>query len=502
MKPNKLEIVAFLTGFGVLIIEIAGARLMAPYFGNTLFTWTAMIAVVLAALAGGYYTGGVVADRKNASWILPAAIFSSSAFIVAVPWLSVGISNASGFLGIVYGPPVASVLLFSFPSIMLGIVLPLAIKLKANTSRKVGRSAGNLYAFGSLGSIVGALSSGYLLIPYLGILNTFYFDGAVVALIGVSLFGIRYVPVAGAVLVLLAIVQVSPSTQTVFGNIIYQTDSQYYHIEIINYSGTLILKTDLTLQMTLIPSNTQIIEPFIYYQKLIYDNRPTVQRALFIGLGAGAMVDNLYRNTNATIDVVEIDPEIIRIAKEFFNLTNSSRINVINEDGRFFLRTTPDTYNMIDLDVYGAGFTIPYEFVTLETDREIYADLAQNGSMMMNIQSPLVGPDSCAFKSVYKTLGQVFPYTYYFPPYPSNFSVSQNIVILASKRSFPAGNAAELVGTFANASLTQWVSNNSYSAPVNMSGCPVLTDNNNPFEIYTNYALSYYCSFPSSAVFC
>lgn len=486
----KLEAIAFIAGAAVIVIEICGARMLAPYLGDTLFTWTSSISVVLASLGVGYMLGGRIADRWHDARILSLVLVASGAATLAIILISSAVLSVSLDFGFEYGPLFASVMLFAIPNIMLGMVTPYAVRLRSKALGKVGKNVGNIYAIATMGSIAGALLSGYFLIPYIGITQSFFAMGVILVTGGIALvFGSKGLFILAAVAAYPFVPQFHVSISG--GQTIYQTDTAYYHLEVVNYSGSLGLVTDLSLQ-TLVPKNRSEITQYYGYQGIIYKQAP-VSNALYLGLGGGAMVDQLYNDTNASIDVVEIDSSVVAVAKRFFGLPNSSRITIYEEDARFFLRVSAKKYNMIVLDTYGGSLSMPYQMLTIQAAQEMSSHLSSNGSVLINLVSPVDGNYSGAFKSVYKTFNAVFPNLYIFPLNPLSPQSEQNIIIIAStdKTRWSVANISRAFNATVGNSTSYEVAAEQYyhGATVNTIGYPILTDNRNSYDVYAAQAL-------------
>ena len=226
------------------------------------------------------------------------------------------------------------------------------------------------------------------------------------AITGIVMFGAKSIPILAIILVIALIPVASPYAGL---NVVYEADTPYYNLAVVNSSRSLLLLTDILGAQTLL--NANITDTYYGYQNLLYNKTSNVT-ALYLGLGGGAMITDLYKNSNAHITVAEIDPVVINVAKKYFGLNNSNRITIYNLDARSLLGSTNSTYDMIVLDTYGAGLTIPPQMVTLEAAEEMKAHLNDNGAVLINIVSPLNGTGSCVLKSIYKTFGVVFPHLY------------------------------------------------------------------------------------------
>ena len=160
-------LVVFTSSAAILILELVAERIIAPHVGVSLYTWTAIIGVVLAGMSLGNFVGGRLADRSASLRLLGAVFIAgglSSLFIMPI--------NRWGALTAAERPLLYSVLLviasmFFLPAAVLGTVPPIVAKLSVRSLQRTGRSVGGIYAAGTAGSIAGTLATGFLLIPWL-----------------------------------------------------------------------------------------------------------------------------------------------------------------------------------------------------------------------------------------------------------------------------------------------------------------------------------------------
>jgi predicted membrane-bound spermidine synthase len=156
-------LLAFGSGFAVLTIEIAGARLIAPVFGLSVVPWTAVIGVILAALALGSHLGGRLADagRVPLSRILLIAGLTG-----ALPVLGAGVPLiARQLFGFIPGAVISALILFAPSVLCLGAVVPYLVQADTESLEAVGRRAGDISAAATTGSILGSFSTGFILLP-------------------------------------------------------------------------------------------------------------------------------------------------------------------------------------------------------------------------------------------------------------------------------------------------------------------------------------------------
>ena len=166
LEKAWLYCTVFLTGAAVMVIELLGTRLIAPFYGASLYVWTSLISVTLIALALGYYWGGIWADRTKSGLSLIIAI--AGLLTIIIPWLTGPVLLATDPLGLRLGSFVSTLILFSPSLIMLGMVGPFAVKLSTATLAKVGASTGSIYAVSTVGSVIGTLFLGFYLFPLIG----------------------------------------------------------------------------------------------------------------------------------------------------------------------------------------------------------------------------------------------------------------------------------------------------------------------------------------------
>ena len=167
IKRYSLPVIVFLTGAAVLIIEVVAVRILSPYYGNTIFTVSSILSVILAALSFGYYLGGKLADKKaSLSWFF-GTIAASGLTVLLLHCLGLLVLPIlSGLFSITYGPLISSAILFMIPALLLGTLSPYAIKLQSENFPKLGLGSltGEIFFWSTMGSITGSLLAGFVLI--------------------------------------------------------------------------------------------------------------------------------------------------------------------------------------------------------------------------------------------------------------------------------------------------------------------------------------------------
>ena len=150
-----------------MVIELLGTRIIAPFYGVSLYVWSSLISVALIALAIGYFAGGRWADRAKRTG-LSLIISLAALFTLLIPWITRPVLLVTDALGLRAGAFVSALVLFSPSLTLLGMVGPYAIKLTTSRLEGVGTSAGSIYAVSTLGSVVGTLLLGFFLFPMVG----------------------------------------------------------------------------------------------------------------------------------------------------------------------------------------------------------------------------------------------------------------------------------------------------------------------------------------------
>ena len=450
-----LYVIVFVGGLTTIGVEIAASRLVAPYFGNSTFIWANLIGLTLTYLSVGYYFGGKLADRYPSERLLYTITAVAAFSIGLIPLLSRPILNASlrAFAdldaGAFYACLIGVILLFLVPITLLGCVSPLAIRLRLRGVDEAGGTAGSLYALSTFGSIAGSFLPVLVLIPYLGTRATFYTLALVLG--SVSLVGLLWararVPAlaAAAMLVLVVLVALFGSRGTLRaaedGELLYEGESEYNYIQVVsNAEGvSLILNEGHATHSIYNPDVLLTFGPWDYFLLAPYfnaDQRPEdVDSLCMIGLAGGTTARQFTEIYGPIpIDGVEIDPEIVEVGRRYFAMTEPN-LNVIVQDGRYFLKTTDRRYDVIGVDAYRQPY-IPFQLTTREFFQEAYDHLNDRGVMVLN--AGRYGTDYRLVHAIATTMKDVFPNVYIVDV--ARFS---NSMVIATKQPSDLANYAE-----------------------------------------------------------
>ncbi len=422
----SLKLLVLVSGAVLMGLEIVGSRILAPFFGNSVFVWGSLISLFLIALSAGYYIGGGWSDRHPSRTLLNSIVLAVSAWMFLIPAMARPVCDAllrSGF-GEKSGPFLAAGVLFLLPSIGMGMVSPFAIRLATHTVASVGKTAGTLYALSTLGSIVGTMLTTFVLIPALGAsailqglaaslmlaaILTFPFATRMSAARGLA------VAVLAAAAAILAIVPTEASLPR-GATLVRELNTPYHHIAVVDVTVNRVKARQLLFDRfveSMIERDPphRTLSDYTRYFHLALAAKPDVRRVLFIGAGGGVGPRAFHmHDAEMEIAVVDIDQKVLDVAEADFFLEKSPKINLIAADGRSFVRSAPDAhYDCILLDAFTIGGRIPFHLVTSEFFKLCRQKLTPGGVFLMNINSAVDGDNSRIFLSMFKTIQTAFP---------------------------------------------------------------------------------------------
>lgn len=412
-QTRYLLVSLLMTGGGTLVLELAGARLISPYYGSSIYTWSALITVTLVSLAAGYNYGGMQADSKASLTLYSRVIGWAGLAVAVIPVIRQPVLKITSPLGIQSGAVASACLLVGPALFLLGQLGPLAIRLQANALATVGRSAGNVYAVSTIGSVLGAALTGFVLIPHFQLSRLFF--GLALMLLLLCAWGLllstKKVPVGPALAAVVAAWAAFWPREHAATNIRLLQESAYGQIKILDSLPLRYLMVNGTSQsIAVVPERHgdpfESDSPYIHTLELGAHLAPAGGRALVIGLGAGLLPGALERVHGMITDSVEIDPAMLAAAREFYGY--SPRGDVFTEDGRVVLEKNERRYSLIVLDAFGAEQP-PFHLFTTEAFVRIRESLSPGGLLAVNLVSLVDGPGSEPWLSSYKTLRAVFP---------------------------------------------------------------------------------------------
>jgi predicted membrane-bound spermidine synthase len=414
---GRLEVISFVIGASLMTFELAAARVLAPTIGSSTYVWTSVIGVIIAALSLGYYTGGVIADKRNKQSDVALLLVAASFFVMfaLVTYDDVLGAIAEGPGDVRVQGLLASLILFAPASFVLGAISPYLAKLRVRSLETSGRSVASLSAYNSLGGIVGTFVTGFILFGYIGSKETIMIVGAVLFLSSWLVdYRSRVAPrvAIGIVMVFMGMSKVSLGSDVIS----IDTMSAHYVIQTTTHSGQQI--RGLQTGPRGIQSGVRLdgsSEPVFWYTKELARITLEKQPSSILILGGGAFTLPEYlgeKLPDAHIDVVEIDPKLKTIAEDYFYFTKPRNVELIFADARSFINQTDRRYDVIIVDVYG-DTSIPFTFLTREYGEQVSARLNDKGIVLANILAGVTGPCRAIFDAANTSYGATLPKQFY-----------------------------------------------------------------------------------------
>jgi spermidine synthase len=464
----------FLSGAVLLGLELVASRVVAPFFGSSIFVWGALIGVVLTGLSVGYWIGGVLADRFPTPLLLLGVLTLGAGMILLIPvvdgWVLEKVVEWDP--GPRWNPLVATVALFGLPSVVLATATPIAVRLSARSITSVGKTAGRLFAVSTAGSIVGTFATAFFLIPeigtnqLLGVLATSLFVAAGLVALGERLLSAG---VAVAVLVagsVVATIELEPNqggrlTGVAAQNwsprfrelgerqvavpaegfeLVYSKNTRYHGLTVVDDGDSRYLRFESSFQSGMYlddPFRTRFDYTDFLQLPLAYS--PGVRKILFIGLGAGSVQKRLWRDfPELDLETVELDPVVRDVAYRYFRLPRNSRLQVTVEDGRRFLQRDDERWDAIVIDAYFSD-SLPFHLTTIEFLELARSRLMPGGVIASNLIGSISGDGSKLFRSMYKTYRAVFPTVTVHPVKDAgdDDTTPTNIIVVAGEGAAP-----------------------------------------------------------------
>ena len=399
----------FITGGAVLVLEVLGFRLFAPYFGSSVYVTGTLVGIVLAALSIGYLVGGTVADRWPEERAMYAAILAASVYLAVMLLVYRALLETLQTWGLVAGTLAAALVIFVPPMLALSVVSPYLVRLAAVHDR-IGTVAGRIFALSTLGSIAGSFLATFVLVPELGSHATLL--GCVVVLLALGAGGLWWTTGRKAPALFAALLLV-PSSAPLDPEVLLRTESAYNTIEIRESDGlrTMSLNRSRWRQSYRAQPERGLLETYREYF-LLAPVLSEVHDVLILGASAGASLIELQHYFPVSVDAVDIDPEVLRLAQEHFGVRADADTRLVAADARPFLATANRRWDFVEIDLFQGGPDMPFYVATQEFFALVRARLASRGLVMMNVLGSLTPGSDELVRAVGRTMATVFPSVY------------------------------------------------------------------------------------------
>jgi spermidine synthase len=409
----------FLSSASLMVLEIAAGRLLAPYIGVSLYSWTAIIGVVLGGLSLGNWLGGVWADRggnaQSAGLVLGLGALSCIGILLLLTLVAPPLQRSE--LGLLTMSFLFVAALFFLPAMLLGVVTPLLTTLALRLDARTGHIVGMMHALAALGSIVGTFATGYLFIQYFGTHAVIIGTGVVLGLLALAfLLRARWTLLGLAV----AAAAITGWTQA-SGGFLQPCDheSNYFCIRVVDMSDEIPYGREQARGLVLdhllhgISHETRpdlLIAPYTHLMDELITahlgDRQQPPAFFFAGGGSYTQPRAVQaRYPGASIVVAELDPEVTAVAQRELYF-EPGEVRIIHSDARRVLARMHDQrFDVIVGDVFH-DIAVPFHLVTREYAELVKSRLVPGGLYTLNVVD--VYPDPRLVKSMLKTLRQVF----------------------------------------------------------------------------------------------
>jgi len=476
--------VVFVSSMGMMIVELVASRLIAKYFGDSLFTWAGIIGVILGGTSLGNFIGGRTADRHRPERAVPVLLLISSVLVFSILLVDLLLGRIVGEVGsieVTAGYIFRSVLviavLFFLPSTALGTISPVMAKYAIESDEHVGNTVGGIYAVSSIGSIAGTFLAGFLLIPLFGIRTIVFVVALVLALLGLTMKGMKVILGTWAALIVLSLLFIPGVTGRVDAlagaaaapevsgddsredRILFADDSPYSYIEVKDENGKRYLVMDGLIHNMHDLSNP---DNLLYdYEKIFLcltreREEETMGRGLStITLGGGAMTFPSYLTrhfSNGSHEVVEIDAEVVDVARRYFDAPDERSLKLHTADARNYVAAIRGkrSFDIVYLDAFNS-FSVPYHLTTKEFTESIREILKPDGTLFVNAIDIIAREKDSRtggfLAAYYNTLRSVFPSVVLYADTSFSPGIRSTFVLAASESPLASGVLSDPDGT-------------------------------------------------------
>jgi predicted membrane-bound spermidine synthase len=420
ISNQLLLFLAFIEGGSVIAIELLGAKMLTPFFGNSLLIWTSILGVTITFLTIGYLIGGKLSNRNNLIKLLSYLFLLASSGILLMPSWAFTLLTITSETDLYIGCVIAASLLIGPPLLLLATTSPLIIQLINNNLSSAGKSAGSVYAISTLGGIIFTFGIGFIAIPIIGITLPIIITSII--LIGLSLFiyfeKFQLLIVFASILFFMNFYSsqgASDSQDKLSVKMI--SEGMGGQLKVVDFTDT---NTGIPLRMLMVNGIAQTVIvnnpnayswwPYIHKTSMLASLKRGSKNVLLLGLGGGSIASELVR-LNMEVDAIELEPRIVPIAEKYFYFDNS-KVNIIIDDARHFIQKTKKKYDLIIFDVLNSEVQPSYIF-TEESFKNLKNILNDDGLILIEFQEIDEKKDLYAYKSICNTLLKSGYHTYY-----------------------------------------------------------------------------------------
>jgi len=418
-EPTSLivpSITVFISSFCIMVLELVAARLIAKHLGSSLYTWTAVIGVVLAGISLGNYVGGRIADRFAARKALSVLFAISSVTCVVTVIVNNLVGGWTSLWHLSWPGRVFThvFLVFMLPSALLGTISPVAAKMALDRGLPSGRTVGDIYAWSAVGSIAGTFAAGYYLIPAMGTISIVWTIGGILLLMSI-LYCVSHWPFFMLAILFLGAMAIGTGPtnwcqaagaalalrEEPDSTLVYRDETPYCCVSVKRLSkkpDKRVFIQDKLVHSKIVMGNITDLQYFYtkIYAAITHGLSADKERLSVMVIGGGGYVYPRYVEKmwpGSLIEVVEIDSGVTKAAMRAFGLEPDAAIKTVTMDGRnyveqlFHQQRKGDKKRLYDF-IYGDAindYSVPYQLVTKEFNDRISNILTADGVYMVTL---------------------------------------------------------------------------------------------------------------------
>lgn len=413
-------LLSFIEGSAVMATELLGAKMLAPFFGSSLYVWSSVMAITLGGLAAGYFAGGIFSTRNHPEKTLYKIMIGAAVFTVLLPFTSSISLQLFGYFSLLPAVTINAILILFPPVFLMGMVSPLIIRNIASDAADAGKSAGTVYAISTLGGILATFAFGFSIIPHYGLIYPSVLTGMALGILPLIQM-VKKKEYSGLVLIVLAFWSWTASHKAFSSQvkIVYQSEGLLGQILVVDFPND-IYYNDSTrrgeysrwmfvnrVSQTMndlhadIGKGEERFFTYVYRMGGILDTMKLKGKdVLLLGLGGGSVATHLHEK-GFHVEACELDQRIVHVAKTYFEL--SDEVNVHVDDARHFVKTAKKKYDVLIFDTF-KGEETPSHILTTQSLAEVKKILQPDGVVLINSFGFFNGERGRGMRSIYKTL--------------------------------------------------------------------------------------------------
>lgn len=427
MNPgrNFFYLLSFIEGACVMAAELMGAKMMAPFYGSSLYVWASVMAITLAGLASGYFVGGIFSSKNNHKKKLYWCLLLAGVFTIFMPFSAKISFWIFGALSLIPAVIITSLVVLFPPVFLMGMVSPLIIRNITSDAEKAGRVSGTVYAVSTVGGIIATFLFGFYIIPFVGLAVPSVVTGIALGILPCIML-MKEKSFNSALFIVVAVWGIftsfsKPAESTI--HVLYHSEGllgQVYVLEYPNeyyYPGDSLKKGTYSRWLYVNRVSQTMDDPsanrskgeeryFTYVYKieqasdsLLFSGR---NKALLLGLGGGSVAKHLSQK-GWEVDVCELDRRIAEVARNFFDLPDE--VNITIDDARHFINLNKKKYDMVVFDIF-KGEETPSHVLTIESLEKVKTFLNPGAMVFLNNFGYIEGEKGRGMRSIYRTLNE------------------------------------------------------------------------------------------------